>query len=58
MDGVVKLTGNSNATKRECIAIILNTGHESIHLAKNTVIGQLEGLLPDSCQPIETVTAN
>ena len=55
MDGVVKLTGSSKSTTRECCAIILNAGHEPIHLAKNTVIGQFEGLLSESFQPIETV---
>ena len=55
MDGVVKLISGENAIRKECSTIILNPGHESIHLAKNTVIGKFEGLQTNSFQPIETV---
>ena len=55
MDGVAKLLHDKTNDKKECCAIVLNTAHKPIHLARNTVIGKFEGLKTTSFQPIEAV---
>ena len=41
MDGVIKLKDNGNNAK-ECFAIVLNMGNETIHLSRKTIIGKLK----------------
>ena len=54
MYGVIKLRNNGSGLK-ECFAIVLNTGRETINLTKNSVIGKFEGLEQTAFKPIDSV---
>ena len=54
MGGVIKLRNNGSGLK-ECFAIVLNTGHETTNLTKNSVIGKFEGLEQTAFKPTDSV---
>ena len=54
MNGVIKLRGNGMGLK-ECSAVVLNTGHKTINLPKNSIIGKFEGLERTAFKSIDSV---